>query len=393
MKNKKGFTLIELLAVVIILGILLVIAVPAVSQYIEDSRKTSYVNIAKSLGGGARNLVNSAKFDLTDTNTTYYIDGKCINTENDYRSPYGDFVKAYVVVTTDGQSYNYYWTSVDSSGIGVSSIINLDKIKINNLETGINSSDITTNRGLNNRKYIVVINENCEVGVPTENTGPNINGNTGEEIELIAYPSGKDKTTVVTGDLVKIGEEEFYVVKRSGDDLYLLTHYNLNVGSDRKTDVPEGIQNSEVKSYINWAEPVYGAVAFSNTNYWDGKVGTNYTGIYCNSETYSPGVTCADVYDSNSELYQYVENYKSYLEGLGATIKEARLLKYEELRGIGWDGNSFWDNGPLWIQETSFWLGSASDSSNIWRIRTRATFYFSYYSSNTYHGVRPVIVI
>ena len=39
MKKKNGFTLIELLAVIIILGILMIIAVPAVTKYINDSRK------------------------------------------------------------------------------------------------------------------------------------------------------------------------------------------------------------------------------------------------------------------------------------------------------------------------------------------------------------------
>ena len=43
--SKKGFTLIELLAVIIILGVLLLIAVPTVSKYIEDSRKNAYITI------------------------------------------------------------------------------------------------------------------------------------------------------------------------------------------------------------------------------------------------------------------------------------------------------------------------------------------------------------
>ena len=37
--NKKGFTLIELLAVIVILGIIMVIAVPMVQEYILKSRK------------------------------------------------------------------------------------------------------------------------------------------------------------------------------------------------------------------------------------------------------------------------------------------------------------------------------------------------------------------
>ena len=45
--NKKGFTLIELLAVIVILGILMLVAIPMVSKYIDNSRKESFVNMAK----------------------------------------------------------------------------------------------------------------------------------------------------------------------------------------------------------------------------------------------------------------------------------------------------------------------------------------------------------
>lgn len=44
--NKKGFTLIELLAVIVILGVLLMIAVPKVTQYITNSRKNTIISEA-----------------------------------------------------------------------------------------------------------------------------------------------------------------------------------------------------------------------------------------------------------------------------------------------------------------------------------------------------------
>ncbi len=94
MKKKNGFTLIELLAVIIILGILMIIAIPSVTKYISDSRKNSYVDSAKEIIAGTRNVVNGGKLEMYSTNTTYYIPTSCIKTENAQKSPYGDFTQA-----------------------------------------------------------------------------------------------------------------------------------------------------------------------------------------------------------------------------------------------------------------------------------------------------------
>ena len=108
--NKRGFTLIELLAVIIILGILMIIAIPSVSRYISDTRKNAYIDTAKEVIGSARNLVNSGSLGMYNTNTTYYIPSTCIKTENggEAESPYGKFKQAYIGVIYDGKGYKYY---------------------------------------------------------------------------------------------------------------------------------------------------------------------------------------------------------------------------------------------------------------------------------------------
>ena len=84
--NKKGFTLIELLAVIIILGILMLIAIPSVTGYINNSRKDAYINTARNYIKGATNLVNDGSLNINDTGVTYYIPSTCISLESGGKS-------------------------------------------------------------------------------------------------------------------------------------------------------------------------------------------------------------------------------------------------------------------------------------------------------------------
>lgn len=62
-KNEKGLSLVELLAVIVILGIVAAIAVPAIGNIIENSR----YNAAKS---DAINVLNAANLYFTDINAS-----------------------------------------------------------------------------------------------------------------------------------------------------------------------------------------------------------------------------------------------------------------------------------------------------------------------------------
>ena len=161
-KKKKGFTLIELLAVIIILGILMIIAIPSVTSYISDSRKSAYVDTAKEIISGARNLVNEGKLGMYDTNATYYVPYSCITTENSSKSPYGNFVdeKTYVIVLYNGKGYDYYWMSLDDSGQGIktpTSIVDLDE---DDIESNLTPDDLLY-KTLNNKKSLVIFNNDC----------------------------------------------------------------------------------------------------------------------------------------------------------------------------------------------------------------------------------------
>ncbi len=85
MKNTKGFTLVELLAVIVIMGILMMVAIPAVSRTIENTRKDSFVNTAKNYANAALTQWTADGFSCDSitssavANGTYYIE---INTKS-----------------------------------------------------------------------------------------------------------------------------------------------------------------------------------------------------------------------------------------------------------------------------------------------------------------------
>lgn len=408
----KGFTLIELLAVIIILGILMIIAIPSVTSYISGSRKSAYIDTAKELINGARNLVNDGNLEMFDADTTYYIDVNCIKAETGTpKSPYGEFTKAYVIVTYNGKGYDYYWTSVDDAGEGIPKIVKYDSLNEDDINSDMTSDDISTLRGIDGRSKSVKISKdngcekeganpvqilvNTNTGVETHIEG---NSNNDTQSDLIDF-YGKERENLITGDPVKIENEEFYVISNNGTDLILLSRYNLNVGPNARAYYTIGIQNANAD----------GGVKFNETQYWEDKVGTYYEGSFCNLIPTNPNTKCAYVYDSNSNIYQYVTNYKSYLEDLGITVKGARLLKFEEARNLGCglnqEGTSSANcySAPSWVYETDYWLGSVGnrnyasgiDSSYIWFIRkSGAEFSYGYCSNEELRiGVRPVIII
>ena len=159
--NKKGFTLIELLAVIIILGILMLIAIPSVTNYINNSRKESYIDTAKEIIKGATILVNSGELEINDPETTYYIPCTCITTENKMSSPFGDFDPAYIIATYDNNTYSYYWMSRDTQGIGIKDIISSDELKSDYIVSNISANDIAAKYGLDGRGHIIEFNSDC----------------------------------------------------------------------------------------------------------------------------------------------------------------------------------------------------------------------------------------
>ncbi len=178
-KNRQNaFTLIEILAVVIILGILMIIAIPTIVEYISSSRKKAYIMSANNYVSGVRNKVNSLAYKFTDPAVIYYVPINCVTLEKDGKSPFGEWREAYVVVTFHDNSYNYYWTSLDSAGYGIE-LTKEEELDADKVKTGMIKIDKT-----------ISVEEKFMLGMIEEKSGECTNTPVIAEMELEAGKIG-----------------------------------------------------------------------------------------------------------------------------------------------------------------------------------------------------------
>ena len=237
-------------------------------------------------------------------------------------------------------------------------------------------------------------------------SGVSGNYNNDEPEFSITIPSGRTRDNLQLGDEICVNgdtTECFNFIRYDGDNIVMLSKYNLKVGnicnsSGTKTgeysssDTGYGLQSNEALGYVS-NQTRYGTVAFSETNYWanGSNLKSKYGSSYNASNIYDTDYNAAS--GTNYSVAYYIENYKSTLENYGLTVQDARLLKYTEATtNVGCSSSSY--SCPSgFIRSTTFWLGSASSYNYVWNVDRSGTFYNNPYNLVSNGGVRPVIVI
>ena len=160
--NKKGFTLIELLAVIVILGVLLAIAIPSVTKYINVSKKSTYIDNVQSYAMAAKNqaTIGTYKYPVNKNEATVVYFSSIVEhlDKGGKTSSYGsEFEKdnSFVVIANEGTAedpkYEMYIDAIDADnyGIGViaNKVITAKAIAYNDLKND-NIVQITSGNGL-----------------------------------------------------------------------------------------------------------------------------------------------------------------------------------------------------------------------------------------------------
>ena len=145
-KNKKGFSLIELLAVVIIMGILLLVGVTAVSTYISESRKDTYLTNAELYINATRTMYGGEKLSqIVEEGEALLVPIEITDTDYEnkgFKSPYGDLVleRSYVVIVNNNDKRSYYVVALDEEGNGINKVLE-DELKRESITIGAKRED------------------------------------------------------------------------------------------------------------------------------------------------------------------------------------------------------------------------------------------------------------
>ena len=194
------------------------------------------------------------------------------------------------------------------------------------------------------------------------------------------------------GNVICFDTECFYVISSDNNTVTLFSKYNLYVGNECSSsnssscraygDEATGKQDYRMLGYINGQTLRKGTMKFSNDMYWSQSISD-----------------VKKVYNENSVLYTYVENYKNYLENIGVEVNEARVIHLEELENLGCilsktciDGCTCID-APKWLYSTTYWTGFIFFEPGVWLVKSTGDLYTASWTLEDYSGLRPVIVV
>ena len=203
--------------------------------------------------------------------------------------------------------------------------------------------------------------------------------------KVTSVSQGNNFKTYSVGDEFCLENECFNVIKDNGTTVDALAKQNVNTETNRQDSNANRLAfaTPDETKRIPGCTNTYGC----HYGYWtdsSGKLLSKYGTKYP-----------VNAFDSNSLLYEPVQNYKTYLKNtLGKTSIDARLITYEELIGLGCSRNEITcKSAPSWVYSTDYWTASTNDKYDVWYVNSNGNFYHNEFVSSEDFSLRPVITI
>ena len=102
MKNRKGFTLVELLAVIVVLAIIMIIALPSVLTAMDNAKKSSFVVEARKILNQAMSQVQSDELSGQTIKSCYSLSDLGIEGGGKYKGSVSVSGTTYTIYLFDG---------------------------------------------------------------------------------------------------------------------------------------------------------------------------------------------------------------------------------------------------------------------------------------------------
>lgn len=127
--NKKGFTLVEMLGCIVIFVIILNIAIPAVTKYIDRSKKESFSAVLRQYGNAVSNSIANGEYSVPyGRNQLTIVSLDLINLDKGKKESSYDSKwvknKSYIVVVNTGTEenpvYSYFAAAQDENDHAIS---------------------------------------------------------------------------------------------------------------------------------------------------------------------------------------------------------------------------------------------------------------------------------
>jgi prepilin-type N-terminal cleavage/methylation domain-containing protein len=197
--KSNGFTLIELLAVITIMGILMMVAIPSVSRTIENSRRDTFADIALNYIDAVRNSL------LADELKCYAVSGSTVSTTGSLYSSLPD------------GGYVFYLDTAGSYVNNPTSSIPVNQNTLDLMESGGTSSwggapvfgyvywiKDTNDSGTTKTTYAIVLQDSGKHGISTLQNESNIGRSTVSSTVSSTIATSSTKLTALTGTTTAI---------------------------------------------------------------------------------------------------------------------------------------------------------------------------------------------